>query len=243
MPESEQEGEEKVNIRTLLFEAESLKSSQDIEINMLPTGFSSIDEACGGLPRRAMTELSGPRSSGKTTVLFSALSKVTAAGEVCAVIDAGDVLDPLSAQAAGVDLNRLLWTRCSGKLEHALKITDMLLQGGGFGAVALDLGDLPQALVRRIPMMYWFRFRRAVENAPTVFLVLSPVHVTGSCASLALEAEPSRPRWAGSRQHPYLAGLQFRMGFGRLRSKTPGSGNVEKICLHASTDPRLRKIS
>jgi recombination protein RecA len=213
-----------------------------MELNKLATGIASIDQICGGLPRGALTELSGPRSSGRTTVLYSALAQVTSAGGVGALIDAGDVFDPLSARSAGVELNRLLWARCSGKLDSALKIADMLLQGGGFGIIALDLGDLAPALVRRIPAMYWFRFRRAVENSPPVFLVLSPIHVSGSAASLALDAEPGIPRWSGSAQASTLAGLEFRMSFGRLRGR-PGSGTTEKVCLHASMDPRLRKIS
>jgi hypothetical protein len=223
-------------------ELKDSKGSNNLELPNLATGITSIDQVCGGLPRGALTELSGPRSSGRTTVLYSVLAQVTDAGEVCALIDAADAFDPLSARSAGVELNRLLWARCSGKLDNALKITDMLLQGGGFGMIALDLGDLSTALVRRIPAMYWFRFRRAVENSPPVFLVLSPVHVTGSAATLALNAEPGTPRWSGSAHARTLAGLEFRMSFGRLRAR-PGSGAAEKVCLHASMDPRLRKIS
>ena len=55
---------------------------------------------------------------------------------------------PLSAAAAGVRLDRLLWVRCAHNAEHALKAADLLIQGGGFGLVVMDLGDTPPAIAR-----------------------------------------------------------------------------------------------
>jgi hypothetical protein len=43
---------------------------------------------------------------------LSALAAATHRGEFCVVVDASDALDPHSAAAAGIDLNRLLWVRC-----------------------------------------------------------------------------------------------------------------------------------
>ena len=72
------------------------------------------------------------------------------------------------------------------RLEQALKTTDLLLQGGGFGLVAVDLGDLPPAAARRVPLTSWFRFRRAVENTPTVLLLLARESCAKTCASIVL---------------------------------------------------------
>ncbi len=58
-------------------------------------------------------------------------------------------------------------------LEQALRVTDLLLQSGGFGLVAIDLGDVPDAAARRIPLASWFRFQRAVEPTATVLLVVA----------------------------------------------------------------------
>jgi hypothetical protein len=44
--------------------------------------------------------------------LLSALTCATQRGEVCALVDASDALDPGSAVAAGVEMKRLLWVRC-----------------------------------------------------------------------------------------------------------------------------------
>jgi len=79
---------------------------------MVPSGIPSLDALAGGLPRGCLTEICGPASSGRTTVLLAALAAATRRGEFCAVLDASDALDPQSAAAAGVGLDQLLWVRC-----------------------------------------------------------------------------------------------------------------------------------
>src|SRR3984957_6040834 len=79
---------------------------------MVSSGIPAIDALTGGLPRGCLTEICGPPSSGRTTLLLAALAAATRRGEFCVVVDASDALDPHSAAAAGVDLDRLLWVRC-----------------------------------------------------------------------------------------------------------------------------------
>ena len=79
---------------------------------MVPSGIPSLDALAGGLPRGCLTEICGPASSGRTTVLLAAVAAATRRGEFCAVVDASDTLDPQSVAAAGVELDRLLWVRC-----------------------------------------------------------------------------------------------------------------------------------
>ena len=74
-------------------------------------------------------------------------------------------------------------------VEQALRVTDLLLQSGGFGLIAIDLGDVPIKTARRIPLTSWFRFRRAVEHTPTVLLVISQQSCAHTCASLLLRLE------------------------------------------------------
>src|SRR5438105_3997904 len=137
------------------------------------SGIAPIDwlTGAGGLPRGALTEIFGPDSSGRTSLLLSLLAQMTAREEACALVDSTDAFDPHSARAAGVDLRRLLWVRCN-QVEQSLRVTDLLLQGGGFGLVAVDLGDVPPQVARRVPLACWFRFRRVVENTPTLLVVL-----------------------------------------------------------------------
>ena len=87
----------------------------------------------------------------------------------------------------GVLLERVLWIRCGHNAEHALKAVDLLIQGGGFGLVAMDLGDTPPAIARRISMVSWFRLRRAVEYTPTVLVTLARQSNAKTCASAMLE--------------------------------------------------------
>lgn len=79
---------------------------------MLPSGIAAINALTGGWPRGCLTEICGPASSGRTTLLLAALAAATRRGEFCVLVDASDALDPQSVADAGVDLDRLLWVRC-----------------------------------------------------------------------------------------------------------------------------------
>lgn len=281
----------------------------------VPSGIAELDGLTGGLPRGALSEIFGPASSGRTSLILAALAAATRRQEVCALVDAGDSLHPESATAAGVDLQRLLWIRCGGfspqrhkdtekidnftiddgrldnqqptsdkqrlktngqrptsllriradqlgsgaihpssianrqssrnskpetrnstghwplttghrvsvwdqRLTQVLKTTDLLLQSGGFGMVVVDLADVPPRWVRRIPLASWFRFRRAVENTPTVLLVVEQEPYAKTCASLALKMQPAAvgnqhsaciEQSALSSQHSAGEGLRFQL--------------------------------
>jgi len=153
----------------------------------LLTGVSEVDAMTGGMPRGALSEVFGPASSGRTSLLFSILSYATAHEEICALIDINDTFSPTAAAAAGIDFDRLLWLRCGSNLEHGFKATDLLLHAGGFGLVVLDMGDVAGKDARRIISSWWYRFRRTVEDKPTAIIVISPESCTRSCASLTLE--------------------------------------------------------
>jgi hypothetical protein len=163
----------------------------------------------GGLPRGCLTEIFGPASSGRSSLLASILAVATERQEVCALVDAEDSFDPLFAAAAGVRLERVLWVRCSHNAEHALKAADLLIQGGGFGLVAMDLGGTPPTIARRISLTSWFRLRRAVENTPTVLITVGQQSNAKTCASLMLECSRERISWVG--RVPLLRGIRVRV--------------------------------
>src|SRR2546423_5387778 len=68
---------------------------------MVSIGIRELDSLTGGLPRGCLTEICGPASSGRTTLLLAAVGAATRRGEFCVVVDASDALDPQSAGAAG----------------------------------------------------------------------------------------------------------------------------------------------
>jgi len=184
---------------------------------MVSSGIRELDLLTGGLPRGCLTEVCGAASSGRTSLLLSVLAASTQRSEACALVDVSDVFDPVSAHAAGVIFENLLWVRCGktpqkksfseknsyarktqpsdrrteGPVEQALRVTDLLLQSGGFGLVIIDLGDVPAKLARRIPLTSWFRFQRAVENTPTVLFVIASVPCAPTCASLLMKLRAS----------------------------------------------------
>ena len=166
-------------------------------VEMVSAGVPEIDALTGGLPRGGLTEICGPPCSGRTSLLISALASRTARAEVCALVDGRDAFDPHAAAAAGVELKQLLWVRCRN-IEQALRSTDLLLQGGGFGMIAVDLSDILPATVRHVPLNAWFRFRRAVEDTPTILMLIEQEPNAKTCASLVLRVGFERAQWVGT---------------------------------------------
>lgn len=213
------------------------------------TGIASVDALTGGIALGCLTEICGPSSSGRSSILLQILAKFIRRDETCALVDASDAFDPQSAASAEVELGRLLWVRCKGSgdrfigssdevkrhsafgtrhsakehfsdiqqddiqsslctlpdhpmtrssdpMSQALKATDLLLQAGGFGLIVLDLGDIPIAAVRRIPLTTWFRFRRAVENTSTAFIVIEQHPHAKSCATLVMDLAAQQASWS-----------------------------------------------
>ena len=166
---------------------DAFKIHEKSVVETLATGIDEIDALTGGLPRGGITEICGPASSGRTSLMFSMLTFATTHEETCALVDTNDVFAPAAAASTGIDFDRLLWVRCAGNLEHAFKATDLLLHAGGFGLVILDLGDVAGKDARRIISSWWYRFRRTVEDRPTSIAVISEEACTRSCAALTLE--------------------------------------------------------
>jgi recombination protein RecA len=231
---------------------------------MVSTGIPAMDALTGGLPRGCLTEICGSACSGRTTLLLSARAAATRRGECCAVVDAGDALDPQSVSDAGVELDRLLWVRCGENsalknsaarksdfgpekkkflkshdsehsLEQLLRVADLLLESGGFGLIALDLGDLPPQTARRIPMTTWFRFRRAVEHTATVLLAMERQSIAGSCSSLLIKlgAQAHRIKQQTDSQFPapthaqLLTELEMTAEIVRSRMERKPAGSAE----------------
>ena len=110
-----------------------------------------LDAVGLALTRGTLSEFVGDASTGRTSLVLNLLAKLTALGEVCAVVDSCDGLDPRSAALAGVVLDNLLWIRCGGDLERAFTAADYLVQAKGFGVIWLNLGGLPTQKLRMVP--------------------------------------------------------------------------------------------
>ncbi len=196
------------------------------------TGVREIDELLCGLPRGAITELHGPASSGRTSLMLSALANATAHEEICAIVDCDDTFDLASAAQAGVDFKRTLWVRCGHSLERAFKAVDLVLHAGGFGFIALNLCNVPAKVVRRVISSWWFRFRRAIEDTPTALIVLTPVASVRSCAALVLELKNESSVW------PSTLSLVSEKSNGRFTApEEPPAGWLSLVPTAVATEP------
>jgi len=166
----------------------------------------TLSAAGRDFPRGRISEIVGTRSSGRTSVLHALLAASTGRGECAALVDTKDAFDPCSAAACsgagGVELSKLVWVRCGGNAEHALRAADLLIQAGGFGVVALDLAEATPAALNRIPVTAWFRFRRALDSTPTILTVLADHPLAKSCSSMTIKMPPRRAVFTG--QAPFL---------------------------------------
>src|SRR5579885_2323447 len=82
---------------------------------------------------------------------------------------------------------------------------------GGFGIIALDLCDVEPQVTRRIPLSWWFRFRRAIENTPCVLIVLGREPNAKACASLLVEMQREAALFKGANGFQRLDRARFQV--------------------------------
>ena len=109
------------------------------KVPVISTGSIKLDKALGigGIPKGRITEIYGPESSGKTTLTLHAIAEAQKAGETCAFIDAEHALDPIYAQALGINLDSLIVSQPDDG-ESALEVVDMLIRSGAVGLIVVD---------------------------------------------------------------------------------------------------------
>jgi len=278
------------------------------------TGVSAVDELLeGGIPLGAITEISGPECSGRSTLALTFLAQRTREEKVCAWIDVTDAFQPETAAASRIDLSRLLWVRCgtipevstsakvsfqlpkeclvppaakkglyaggwgghprgevkgladavgdllqtpsrrqhearipqepralqgnlfprpvqnvsnaqnqAERINQARRVTDLLLQGGGFSAIVLDMGGVPPEYSSRVSLDTWFRYRAAAERSQTSVLLLTQRSCAKSSAGLVLRLGSAE---YSHEQAKVFTGLRFHIDVERQRF-TPTSNVV-----------------
>ena len=226
-----------------------------------PTGVPVLD-AClrTGVPRGQLSEIAGPRSSGRTTLLLQMMAAATRRGELAALVDTFDRLDVASAEAAGADLTRVLWIRgqavsaAGGDTGHgreggsregvlkvgrggglvewavdrALKALTLVLQAGGFGFVAIDLADVPDTALRRLPFTTWLRVQRAVEGRDTACVLVTPEPLARSAGGLTLSLT-GHTVWTGSHERSQVGGADVRLRVVSPRRRVGGDVAIAAV--------------
>jgi hypothetical protein len=199
----------------------------------LSSGDRALDEVLGGGFRRGrLSEVFGAASSGRTSLAYRLLATTTRAGEIAAVVDCRDRLDPSHAAAAGIELSRLLWVRPRDERE-ALRACEILLGTRGFALVVLDFADgLPHFLTARFSAA-WTRLARLCEGGEVTLVVLSRERLTASAAALCLRTREARPVWPKHRLQPRIfGGIAGRAEIVRLRAATP---KIRDVALASET--------
>jgi recombination protein RecA len=173
----------------------------------VPTGIADLDERLeGGLPRGHLSEVTGPRSSGRLAIAVSALAGATSRGEAVALVDPLDMFDPVSASASGIDFQRMLWVRGEASssarvsvsceygtlqksLDRAVKALNIVLQAGpgGFGLVVIDLGEVATQSISRLPYTTWLRLHRVIEGSETACVVIGSEPIARSSGGVTIQ--------------------------------------------------------
>jgi recombination protein RecA len=110
-----------------------------VNIPVIPTGALSLDLALGvgGIPRGRITEVFGPESSGKTTLMLSVIANAQRAGGLAAFVDVEHAVDPSYAKRIGVNLDDLLISQPDSG-EEALTITETLIRSNAVDVIVID---------------------------------------------------------------------------------------------------------
>jgi hypothetical protein len=218
---------------------------------LIATDVATLDARLrGGLPRGQLSEVVGPPSSGRTTLVLQTLAASTRRGEIAALVDTFDRLDVASAADAGIDLDRLLWIRgfaCrvgppeggpysqvwgpasagpDAAVNRALKALNLVLQAGGFACVVLDLGDAPLIALKRIPFTTWLRVQRVIEGSDTACVLVAPQPLARSAGGLTLMLT-GHARWTGDADRSrHLTGADLAVRVVSPRRRVEGEVSV-----------------
>jgi recombination protein RecA len=208
----------------------------------VPTGSLGLDRATGisGVPRGRISEISGPSTSGKSTLASHILANAQANGGFAALVDADHSADLDRLRTCGVDLGDLLLA-VPGSAREALDITCLLAASGGLDALVLSSAN---ALVRGSlgdPPAFTAGLRRLVVElggSPTaaVFLVhadrswrpaANAARALAHAASLRIACTPLHLVTHHSGE---ILGLRLRAEVGKNKLAAPyGSAEIEVL--------------
>jgi RecA/RadA recombinase len=175
------------------------------------TGLAGLDASLGGGWRLGeISEIVGARSTGRTSVLIATVAAATARGEIVGLVDAWDRFDPVSAAAAAVDLDRVLWVRgatltverarpdvLQQTVQRAIRAFDLIIRAGGFGVVVLDVAGAPVRALQALPFTTWMRLAHANEGRQTAGLLVGERAMGRSARGACVQVDGA-PHWIGT---------------------------------------------
>src|SRR5579859_683724 len=172
------------------------------------SGIPALDGLTGGLPRGCLTELCGPASSGRTTVLLAALAAATRRGEFCALIVASDALDPHSAAAASIDLDRLLWVRCNDSPQNHRATENHKINRHGFPSILPDPINNQKSTINNSARYSLLATRNSLHRLEQVLRATDLLLESGGFGLIVLDLADIAPQAA--RRIPLTTWFRFR---------------------------------
>ena len=136
----------------------------------------------------------------------------------------GPQLTPFPSSRINATAKRKSWSR----LEQGLRVSDLLLQAGGFSCIVLDMGSLNAEYALRVPLATWFRFRAAAERLQSNVVLLTQHPCSRNSAGLVLRLDPGKVL---GQDGTIFTGLEHRAELARQRF---AQGNV----LHLRKQPQ-----
>ena len=167
-----------------------LGQNQAMNVGFVPTGSLTLDIALGigGLPRGRIIEIYGPESSGKTTLSLHCIAQGQKKGGNVAFIDVEHALDPVYAEALGVDVDSLLVSQPDTG-EQALEIAEALIRSGAIDVIVLDsiaamttraeidgeMGDLHVGQLARLMSQAMRKLTAAISKSNCVAIFINQI--------------------------------------------------------------------
>lgn len=167
-----------------------LGQTKTLNVDAIPTGSMTLDMALGigGVPRGRIVEIYGPESSGKTTVALSIVAQAQKTGGEVAFIDVEHALDPVYAQALGVNIDNLLVSQPDSG-EQALEIAEALIRSGAIDVIVLDsiaamttraeidgeMGDLHVGQLARLMSQAMRKLTSAISKSNCVAIFINQI--------------------------------------------------------------------
>ena len=177
------------SIRELKLQLGAIEESVRPDRAPLPTGIAELDALLvnRGIPRGRLTEITGAKGSGRTSMLRTLVAAAATGGRWVAYIDAARTLAPRDWAHVGSE-RAPLWIIRPTTSARATWCADLLLRSGAFALVVMD-GAPPLARVLAV------RLTRLARDVGAAFVVTGEHggDATGSSVRIRLAArDPAR---------------------------------------------------
>ncbi|MDX2241690.1 MAG: recombinase RecA [Leptolyngbyaceae cyanobacterium bins.302] len=162
-----------------------LGDNSNMIVETFPSGSPALDYALGGgYPKGRIVEISGPESSGKSSLSLHAIVEVQKGGGTAVLIDMENALDPTYARTIGVNTDQLLVSYPESG-EDALSIAEQLVASRAINLIVIDsvaalvpqaeldaeMGDFPSPPIARLMSKALRRLMNVIHaNCTIIFL-------------------------------------------------------------------------